>query len=126
MSEIQIKTTDPVCGMKVDQRTARSSAYEGSTFFFCSVSCQQTFDAEPKAILARATGRQKDSPGGTSDEHGCCSTDVDSAKKTKPPSDPGAIYTCPMHQEVEQVGPCLLYTSPSPRDATLSRMPSSA
>ena len=24
------------------------------------------------------------------------------------------------------VGPCLLYTSPSPRDATLSRMPSSA
>ena len=26
----------------------------------------------------------------------------------------------------EQPGPCLLYTSPSPRDATLSRMPSSA
>ena len=25
-----------------------------------------------------------------------------------------------------QGGPCLLYTSPSPRDATLSRMPSSA
>ena len=24
------------------------------------------------------------------------------------------------------LGPCLLYTSPSPRDATLSRMPSSA
>ena len=27
---------------------------------------------------------------------------------------------------VEQLDPCLLYTSPSPRDATLSRMPSSA
>ena len=27
---------------------------------------------------------------------------------------------------VEQGGTCLLYTSPSPRDATLSRMPSSA
>ena len=26
----------------------------------------------------------------------------------------------------EQIAPCLLYTSPSPRDATLSRMPSSA
>ena len=26
----------------------------------------------------------------------------------------------------EEVGSCLLYTSPSPRDATLSRMPSSA
>ena len=27
---------------------------------------------------------------------------------------------------IEQYKPCLLYTSPSPRDATLSRMPSSA
>ena len=27
---------------------------------------------------------------------------------------------------MEKVGDCLLYTSPSPRDATLSRMPSSA
>ena len=27
---------------------------------------------------------------------------------------------------IEQCRPCLLYTSPSPRDATLSRMPSSA
>ena len=29
-------------------------------------------------------------------------------------------------QQVAQIGDCLLYTSPSPRDATLSRMPSSA
>ena len=29
-------------------------------------------------------------------------------------------------QLATQVKPCLLYTSPSPRDATLSRMPSSA
>ena len=27
---------------------------------------------------------------------------------------------------VQEAHPCLLYTSPSPRDATLSRMPSSA
>ena len=33
----------------------------------------------------------------------------------------GARYLQPIHY-----GPCLLYTSPSPRDATLSRMPSSA
>ena len=30
------------------------------------------------------------------------------------------VFTCPCDS------PCLLYTSPSPRDATLSRMPSSA
>ena len=29
-------------------------------------------------------------------------------------------------EEVDQTDSCLLYTSPSPRDATLSRMPSSA
>ena len=29
-------------------------------------------------------------------------------------------------EDLRQAYPCLLYTSPSPRDATLSRMPSSA
>ena len=31
-----------------------------------------------------------------------------------------------IHEASKHVIPCLLYTSPSPRDATLSRMPSSA
>ena len=37
-------------------------------------------------------------------------------------------YTAPaVENHIEQdLVPCLLYTSPSPRDATLSRMPSSA
>ena len=33
---------------------------------------------------------------------------------------------CRENYEYAQIKPCLLYTSPSPRDATLSRMPSSA
>ena len=33
---------------------------------------------------------------------------------------------CAMHTVGQTTGSCLLYTSPSPRDATLSRMPSSA
>ena len=40
-----------------------------------------------------------------------------------PPHSAGATYTL---QLPNTVGACLLYTSPSPRDATLSRMPSSA
>ena len=32
----------------------------------------------------------------------------------------------PNYKDVSKGGSCLLYTSPSPRDATLSRMPSSA
>ena len=31
-----------------------------------------------------------------------------------------------LENRTQQLTPCLLYTSPSPRDATLSRMPSSA
>ena len=49
-----------------------------------------------------------------------------------PISDRECIYKC-LHNcinlaglDKNQVESCLLYTSPSPRDATLSRMPSSA
>ena len=40
----------------------------------------------------------------------------------------GSDTTYPPHEFIEDgvVKGCLLYTSPSPRDATLSRMPSSA
>ena len=36
------------------------------------------------------------------------------------------LKTWPIKQVVLEASGCLLYTSPSPRDATLSRMPSSA
>ena len=38
----------------------------------------------------------------------------------------GAPFVLPAKQLLQQLCSCLLYTSPSPRDATLSRMPSSA
>ena len=39
----------------------------------------------------------------------------------------GAVLTAPGDADLlELLGPCLLYTSPSPRDGLLSRMPSSA
>ena len=44
----------------------------------------------------------------------------DLAKSTTPPR------TAARGDEIQTSGSCLLYTSPSPRDATLSRMPSSA
>ena len=37
-----------------------------------------------------------------------------------------SMFTCDGKFSGAQYGDCLLYTSPSPRDATLSRMPSSA
>ena len=73
-------TKDPVCGMTVDPATAKHQAdHEGTTFYFCSSRCREKFEAEP-------------------------STWLDDRPATKP-ADAGAIYTCPMHPEVEQVGP---------------------
>lgn len=42
------QTRDPVCGMKVRERKAAAIAeYEGEIYYFCSVSCQQTFLEHP-------------------------------------------------------------------------------
>ena len=43
-----------------------------------------------------------------------------------PAPDPGAHYHCTFHADRACFDACLLYTSPSPRDRTRSRMPSSA
>ncbi len=39
---------DPVCGMAVGEKTAKSSVvHEGQRFYFCSSHCKQTFDRDP-------------------------------------------------------------------------------
>jgi Cu+-exporting ATPase len=71
---------DPVCGMTVDPHTAKHRAdHDGHTYYFCAARCREKFVADPSAFFA-------DRP-------------------APPPATPGAIYTCPMHPEVQQVGP---------------------
>ncbi|MEO5810695.1 MAG: heavy metal translocating P-type ATPase [Rhodanobacter sp.] len=71
---------DPVCGMSVEPATARHQAeHAGQTYYFCSAGCRTKFLAEPARYL---------------DE-----------RPAAPAASPGAIYTCPMHPEVQQVGP---------------------
>ena len=73
---------DPVCGMAVDpQTTPHREDFEGISYFFCSAGCRAKFMARPQDYIAA----QPTPP--------------------KPPTDPGTIYTCPMHPEVRQVGP---------------------
>ncbi|MGN2247399.1 heavy metal translocating P-type ATPase [Frateuria sp. GZRR35] len=70
---------DPVCGMDVDPHTARHRAeHEGRTWYFCSARCRERFLESPGQFLG---------------------------ERPAPPADHGAIYTCPMHPEVRQVGP---------------------
>ena len=75
------RVTDPVCGMRVDPKTAKGGhfAYKGKDYFFCSQRCHDRFEAEPEKYLA--------------------------PKQPEPEAAPGTIYTCPMHPEIRQEGP---------------------
>ena len=71
---------DPVCGMSVDPHTAKHRAdHDGHPYHFCSARCREKFVADPAAYLGE--------------------------RKPAPAAPAGAIYTCPMHPEVQQVGP---------------------
>ncbi len=79
-AELSTSAVDPVCGMSVDPATAKHSAeHGGATHHFCSARCRDKFVAEPARFLAPAP-----------------------PPKAAPSS---AIYTCPMHPEIRQLGP---------------------
>lgn len=45
---------DPVCGMMVDEKTAKlKSEHEGKTFYFCGPGCKATFDKDPHKFAHR-------------------------------------------------------------------------
>jgi P-type Cu+ transporter len=72
---------DPVCGMTVDPATAEHRReHGGKTYWFCSGHCARKFEASPENYLHGERPQAKDVPA-------------------------DAIYTCPMHPEIEQVGP---------------------
>ncbi len=72
---------DPVCGMQVEVASAMHRAdHEGKTFYFCSGRCREKFVADPAAFL-------------------------DKPSTSPTPTRPGTLYTCPMHPEIQQVGP---------------------
>ncbi|TWU56307.1 heavy metal translocating P-type ATPase [Rubripirellula reticaptiva] len=89
---------DPVCGMKVPTDSSRSSDFDGKRYVFCCDGCLQKFRDDPVGVLTKRS--QKDSSSSSS----CCSGNS-STKANDSPADPDAIYTCPMHLEIEQTGP---------------------
>jgi P-type Cu+ transporter len=47
--------TDPVCGMQIETSQAPAqSQYQGQTYVFCSVECQQKFESNPKQYARTA------------------------------------------------------------------------
>jgi P-type Cu+ transporter len=76
---------DPVCGMRVDPETSiHRFAHHGETLHFCSAGCRSKFAADPEKYF------DKQNP---------------LAGATHAAAPEGAIYTCPMHPQVRQVGP---------------------
>ncbi|MFN3388030.1 MAG: heavy metal translocating P-type ATPase [Allosphingosinicella sp.] len=75
------RVLDPVCGMRVDPAaTPHRAEHRGETFHFCSAKCRERFSARPELFLS----------------------DTPPAPAAAPED---AVYTCPMHPEVEQIGP---------------------
>jgi YHS domain-containing protein len=53
MTEVAM-TTDPVCHMEFDEKTAKATAtYEGRTYFFCSHTCKATFEQNPQKYASQ-------------------------------------------------------------------------
>ncbi|WP_442506357.1 heavy metal translocating P-type ATPase [Novipirellula sp. SH528] len=116
MSTNQITAIDPVCGMTVSPGKALESQYEGQTYYFCSAGCQQKFEADPAGVLIARVKKEAEKKQGEknklemgSGEHSCCGGKSQggssAANVSNAAVDEKAIYTCPMHPEIEQMGP---------------------
>ena len=47
-----IMARDPVCGMTVDEATAKfTSEYNGETYYFCNQRCKTAFDKAPERFV---------------------------------------------------------------------------
>lgn len=43
---------DPICGMDVDEKTARLKAeYKGKTYYFCAPACKAEFEKNPERYV---------------------------------------------------------------------------
>jgi Cu+-exporting ATPase len=119
---------DPICGMTVDPAKARGGSFDhrGTTYYFCSPGCRETFAADPDGALARgprpmraaqpaavmfgrlATAPRPGAAAPVRDPHGAPQALHRPAASPPQPARAAAVdqdYTCPMHPEIVQRGP---------------------
>ena len=78
---------DPVCGMAVTSSSKFGESYQGQTYQFCSLKCQEKFRADPERYSGNVSSAESRV------------TSSESAVQT------GTEFTCPMHPEIRQPGP---------------------
>ena len=83
---------DVVCGMDVATDTPFHAEFEGEAYYFCSEHCLEKFKIEPTLFVAQ-------------EEESVCCTLHDHDRLKEHHADTDAIYTCPMHPEIQQKGP---------------------
>ncbi len=49
---------DPVCGMNVKTATAKTTAWQGRIYHFCSQNCREKFEASPVAYAGAKSAEQ--------------------------------------------------------------------
>ncbi len=81
--QVQVPTTDPICGMSVDANGTIRYEYGDTTYVFCSEHCREKFSAAPAQYVAETVGEHPKSP--------------------EPVA--GAVYICPMDPEIRQDAP---------------------
>ncbi len=59
---------DPVCDKTVETATAKSAAYQGHVYYFCSQDCREKFEAAPASYVKGANA----APHEMEHHHGCC------------------------------------------------------
>ena len=92
---------DPVCGMDVSTETEFYLKHAGETYYFCSENCQTKFTADPLTYVHSHEESSEEA----------CTSCRPLVKNIYDPEEGGknsrssAIYTCPMHPEIQQKGP---------------------
>src|SRR5690625_6912015 len=71
---------DVVCGMKVTEQSPHHLTHKGNAFYFCSSKCMRAFEGDPEKFMDPQSAREP----------------------AIEQVEPGTLYTCPMHPEIEQ------------------------
>ncbi|WP_080932104.1 heavy metal translocating P-type ATPase [Pseudomonas fluorescens] len=78
---------DPVCGMAVTSPSKFGESYQGQTYQFCSLKCQEKFRADPERYSGNVSSAES------------------RVTAPVPAVQTGTEFTCPMHPEIRQPGP---------------------
>jgi len=92
------KIKDIVCGMDVNFNSTFHAEHENKMYYFCSEHCQGKFINNPKTYI-----EHKHDENCTS----CAPLEYDAVVSVGIKNEQGndVIYTCPMHPEIQQIGP---------------------